>query len=492
MLFSSYSFVVGFFPACLLLSLLVRRYTGLQYYILFLTAASLLFYAFGGVWHLLLMLGSIAINYIIAKRITGADKYKKLILGIGVFLNLLLLTYYKYTNFFIENYNHIADVSIFYSIVLPIGISFYTFQQIMYLVDTYRKKVAGHDFKTYVLYISFFPQLIAGPIVCHSDFFPQFNDKERFRKFSENIAIGLTFFAYGLFKKVAIADQLEAAFVNPVFDQSLKGEISFWEAWVGTTAYAFQIYYDFSGYSDMAVGLGKCFGIDLPQNFNSPYKSRSPREFWRRWHMTLSFFLRNYLYIPLGGNRVSPIRKNFNIIFTMFLAGLWHGAGWGFMVWGLLHGVGIAISHWLSDRALRLRGIFFRYWQIIPWAATFFFICICWVPFRGDTMRSVLEMWGAMFTLTEILNIKSSLYPETQVFILPLLLLHCLLCPNLYQIFKDYLTLVDKDALDEINPVVAKLFTWKPGFLWALGCASVFYISFLLMGTVNSFIYFQF
>ncbi len=492
MLFSSYSFVLYFFPACLLLSLAFRRFAGLRYYILFLTASSLLFYSFSGIHCLLLMLFSIVFNYGSARIIRNAVRYKKLFLGLAVGVNLLLLIYFKYTNFFVETFNQVTGDSLLYSVILPVGISFYTFQQIMYLADTYKGKVTEHGFIMYVLYISFFPHLIAGPIVTHDDYFPQFRDKKTLFNISENVAVGLSFFAYGLFKKIVIADQLEAMFVNPVFDQSLTGPVTFWEAWIGTVAYAFQIYYDFSGYSDMAVGLGKCLGVELPQNFNSPYKSKSPREFWRRWHMSLSFFLRDYLYIPLGGSRVSALRKNFNIILTMFLAGLWHGAGWGFMIWGFLHGVGIAASHWIGDRAGWIKNVPVLNWRITPWAVTFTFVCLCWVPFRGESMASIFEVWRSMFALTEIFTTDSLLYGETRAVVLPLLLLHCLFCPNLFQIFRDRLHFAHTERLDPVEGRLKEVMTWKPALLWAGSAALAFYVSFLFMGTVNSFIYFQF
>ncbi len=486
MLFSSYSFILYFFPACFLLSLLFRRFSNFKYHVLLLIAASLVFYAFGNVYYLILILGSIGFNYSMAKVITGHQDRKKLFLWLGVGANIALLTYYKYTNFFVETFNQITDGSVLYNVVLPIGISFYTFQQIMYLVDSYKGKVEQHDFKTYVLYIAFFPQLIAGPIVCHKDFFHQLRDKSLAIDTPKNLAIGLSFFTYGLFKKIVIADQLEAAFINPVFDASMAGSVTFWEAWVGTVAYAFQIYYDFSGYSDMALGLGKCFGIELPQNFNSPYKSKSLREFWRRWHMTLSFFLRDYLYIPLGGNRVAEWRKNFNIVLTMFLAGLWHGAGWGFMIWGFLHGVGIAINHYLA-KAGKLNRIPF-----LNWVFTFAFVCLCWVAFRSESMSSMVEMWVSMFSLIEIIETDSKLYAEFHVLILPVLLAHCVFCPNLFQIFEKDLKYVDRQVLDNCHPLLERFLVWKPTAIWAVTSACAFYASFLLMGTVNSFIYFQF
>lgn len=485
MLFNSYDFILYFFPACLLLSLLIRKLAPFRLYIAFLAAASLLFYAQNNFSYLFIILFSILGNYILAGHIERAKKRsRKALLFAGVSANLALLVFFKYTNFVVEQFNAISDHTFLFSVALPIGISFYTFQQIMYLVDTYKQQVVKHDFLSYALYISFFPQLIAGPIVHQKAFLEQFYNSHIQKNLFENLSIGLSFFFFGLFKKVVIADTIGSAFVDPVFKQSLTGDISFWEAWVGSIAYAFQIYYDFSGYSDMAFGLAKCFGIELPINFNSPYKSKSLREFWRRWHITLSFFLRDYLFIPLGGSRVKAYRKHINLVVTMFLAGLWHGAGWGFMLWGFLHGIGLSINHMIKDK------LPCNIPKLLFWAVTFSFICLTWVPFRAETLSSTFALWSAMFDLSALFDVKSTLYDAKLVLLLPLLLAHCIFFPNLFEVFSQKLRYSGLQA----NSVIPKFLNkkWKPSIVWALLAALAFYLSFLMLGNVNSFIYFQF
>lgn len=489
MLFNSYEFIIYFFPVCLLISLLIRKFISFKYYIIFLIAASLFFYAQNNALYLLLIIVSIIGNFRLGKLIenTARKRQKKIALITGVVVNIGALFYFKYTNFLINIFNTTTKSEVLYEVALPIGISFYTFQQIMYLVDTYKNKVTEHNFFSYALYISFFPQLIAGPIVHQKNFLAQFYETSKFTKISSNLAIGLSFFTYGLFKKVVIADNLENLFVNPVFEQASSGPLTFWEAWAGAVAYAFQIYYDFSGYSDMAFGLGKCFGIELPINFNSPYKSKNIREFWRRWHITLSFFLRDYLFIPLGGSRVSSaFRKYFNLVLTMFLAGLWHGAGWGFMIWGLMHGIGLAVNHWSKEH------IKIKLHPAILWSFTFSFICICWVPFKAETMSTMTNMWFSMANLTSALQINTMLYNKLYLILLPILLFHCTLCPNLFQIFKNHFNTPETlEMLGEQKSVI-NLPLWKPCIFWAIITACVLYISFLFLGSVNSFIYFQF
>ncbi|HRF89147.1 MAG TPA: MBOAT family O-acyltransferase, partial [Pseudomonadales bacterium] len=298
-----------------------------------------------------LLLLSITVNYRIGKQISNhvekqSAQRAKLWLIIGLVFDLGLLAHYKYTNFFLDNWVTLTGSAIdLPNIILPLGISFFTFTQIAYLADCHKGIVKERNPVHYLLFITYFPHLIAGPILHHKQMMPQFAHAKTYRISQENIAIGLTIFAIGMFKKMAIADPL-STFVGPVFAVSKHpGLLSTEEAWLGALAYCLQLYFDFSGYSDMAIGLSRLFGIKMPLNFNSPYKSTSIIDFWRRWHMTLSQFLRDYLYISLGGNRKGKTRRHINLLLTMLLGGLWHGAGWTFIIWGGLHGIYLTINH---------------------------------------------------------------------------------------------------------------------------------------------------
>lgn len=486
MLFNSYGFILIFLPLCLLAAALLRRGGSLSLYLYFLIFASLVFYGLHDVGFMLMMVASIVFNYLWGQAIARETVRKKLVLGLGVAANLLFLFYFKYAGFLVETTNALTGSDFVSDVILPAGISFYTFHQIIYLVDTYRGQIVHHTLPGYILYICFFPQLIAGPIVHQRDFFGQLDGRTRPPGDMQALCIGLTLFAIGLFKKVVIADNIDAMFVAPIYDHSLTGAVTFWEAWVGTIGYAFRIYYDFSGYSDMAIGLARCFGIEFPVNFNSPYKARSVREFWQRWHITLSNFLRDYLYIPLGGNRKGELRQYQNVILTMFLAGLWHGAGWGFMIWGAMHGIGIAVNHWFSRHAAFYKKFPARLEVFFTWALTFTFICVAWAAFRAETLASLGTIWSGMVNLTQIFAIDSALYDKREVLFLPLLLAHCLLAPNSYQLFASYM------SPERLNGIVMLARQWTPAPLYALAAGILFYAGFLMLGHVNSFIYFQF
>lgn len=486
MLFNSYGFILIFLPVCLLAAAILRRGGNLSLYLYFLIFASLVFYGLHDLVFMVMMVTSIGMNYIWGRAIANATSGKKWVLGVGVAANLLYLFYFKYAGFLAATANAWTGSNFVSDVILPAGISFYTFHQIIYLVDTYREKIVPHTLPSYILYICFFPQLIAGPIVHQRDFFAQLYHREKPPGDMQGLCIGLTLFAIGLFKKVVIADNIDAMFVAPIYGHSLTGDVTFWEAWVGTIGYAFRIYYDFSGYSDMAIGLARCFGIEFPVNFNSPYKSRSIREFWRRWHITLSNFLQEYLYIPLGGNRKGDARQYANVILTMFLAGLWHGAGWGFMIWGAMHGVGIAVYHWFDRHAAAYKNIPARVQLVLSWAMTFAFVCVAWAPFRAETLASLGTIWSGMMNITEILTLRSALYDLREVPLLLVLLAHCLLAPNSYQLFANFV------APERRNGVTPIAWSWKASPIYAVTAGVLFYAGFLMLGHVNSFIYFQF
>mgnify|MGYP003343037928 CR=1 FL=1 len=328
MLFNSYPFIFFYLPIVFLLFFQLSKLNKPNA-ICWLGLASLFFYGWWNPKYVLLLLSSILFNYTVGKEICRQPslKRKKYFLWGSVTANLLLLGFFKYTNFFIEGVNRIGGNLSPIEIVLPLGISFFTFTQIAFLVDAYRGIAKEYKFSHYLLFVTWFPHLIAGPVLHHKQMMPQFSFFKTYRLNPESIAVGLTLFSIGLFKKVVFADQF-ALYANPVFDGAHHGQSPMlFEAWIGALAYTLQLYFDFSGYSDMAIGLSRLFNIRLPLNFNSPYKAASIIEFWRRWHMTLSTFLRDYLYIPLGGNRRGPVRHQFNIMVTMLLGGLWHGAG---------------------------------------------------------------------------------------------------------------------------------------------------------------------
>ena len=342
MLFNSYGFLFLFLPVTLIVFFaLGQRQRSKKLAMAWLVVTSLFFYAWWNPAYLGIMLGSIIFNYTVGFVLSAEDSplAKKLVLTYGIVVNLGLLGYYKYANFFVDSLNAVfGDVIFLETILLPLAISFFTFQQIAYLIDTYRGETRELNFLHYCLFVTFFPQLIAGPIVHHKEMLPQF---DRDSLYSINIrrhAVGYSIFTLGLFKKVVLADGI-AAYATPAFFAADSGiELTLFEAWTGALAYTLQLYFDFSGYSDMAIGLARMFGIRLPLNFNSPYKATNIVDFWRRWHMTLSRFMRDYIYIPLGGNRQGIIGgRNANLMTTMLLGGLWHGAGWNFLFWGGLH-----------------------------------------------------------------------------------------------------------------------------------------------------------
>src|SRR3954454_14507383 len=376
MLFSSYTFLFQFLPATALAFAAARLHSP-RAGIMVLAGASLIFYGGWKPAYLLLLLGSIGFNFWLGLKMQ--DPLRRRSFGmLGVAANLALRCYFKYTNFLFDSFTTLTGAPLpFVNLILPLGISFFTFQQIAYLVDVMRGAKVERDIVSYTLFVSFFPHLIAGPLVHHAEMIPQFK-RARTSRSAVLAARGLAMFAAGLFKKVVIADNL-AQFVTPVFAHlDAGGGVTTPWAWLSTLAYRLQIYFDFSGYSDMAVGLALLFGIRLPVNFRSPYQATSIIEFWRRWHITLSRFLRDYLYIPLGGNRRGEARRYVNLLLTMLLGGLWHGAAWNFVIWGGLHGAYLCLNHlWRAWRGDGGRPSMLA--KVLCWALTFFAVVIAWV-----------------------------------------------------------------------------------------------------------------
>ncbi|KAA0445890.1 MAG: MBOAT family protein [Candidatus Thioglobus sp.] len=393
MLFNSYEFLFLFLPITFFVYFYLNHKRLTEISTVFLVLSSLLFYSWWNVIYLPIILSSMLFNYAVGNRINKANLRRKLLLTIGVVANLSLLGYFKYADFFIENINILSASNIpTLDLVLPLAISFFTFQQIAYLVDSYKQETEEYSFLNYALFVTFFPQLIAGPIVHHKEMMPQFAKAKNKVKNYQNIAIGLFIFSIGLFKKVVIADTF-SVWATAGFDVATT--LNLFEAWATSLSYTFQLYFDFSGYTDMAIGLALLFNIKLPINFNSPYKATNIQDFWKRWHITLSRFLKDYVYIPLGGNREGEFRTYSNLIATFILGGLWHGAGWTFVFWGFLHGLAIVIY-----RAWNKLG--FKLWDWLAWLITFNFINLTWVFFRAKEWDDAVKVLGGMFALDNI------------------------------------------------------------------------------------------
>lgn len=403
MIFSSFEFICIFLPAViiLLLALNSKDRTAISFVVIIF---SLYFYAFSNIFWLLILVFSIIFNYFVGKLLI--KRSSNILLFIAISINLLLLGYFKYTNFLIQNFSELLSIEYkSLDIILPIGISFFTFQQIAFLVDAKKQKIKKPSFINYTLFISFFPQLIAGPIILYGDIIEQLEKKISLRFFKKNFVVGLLIFNIGLFKKLCIADTLDI-FSNPIFTKAETNQtLTFLESWSGLISYSFQIYFDFSGYSDMAIGLAKIFGITLPVNFNSPYKSYSIIEFWKKWHITLSNFFKIYVYFPLGGNKTGVIKQLVNIIFVMFLAGFWHGASWNFIIWGGVHGVFIITNHiW---RIITRDWYMNKKFKSINLLLTFLCVTMAWAFFRAETINGALNIISGCFSFV---NINLSLF----------------------------------------------------------------------------------
>jgi D-alanyl-lipoteichoic acid acyltransferase DltB (MBOAT superfamily) len=485
MLFNSASFIFLYLPIVLIGTFLLARHRP-GWVIGWLALASFAFYAVWDWRFLPLLLASILGNYLVGLRILAARRqpearHAKAWLIAGIAGNLILLGVFKYAGFFAATgATLLGSPKPELGIVLPLGISFFTFTQIAFLVDAHRGIVQSRRADSYALFVSYFPHLIAGPILHHAEMIPQFERKEAFRFHWENIAVGLTIFAIGLFKKVVLADSM-APVANPIFGAAAAGAgVSTEAAWLAALAYTLQLYFDFSGYSDMAIGASRLIGIQLPLNFNSPYKATSAIDFWRRWHMTLSRFLRDYLYFPLGGNRRGPARRTVNLMLVMLLGGFWHGAGWTFILWGGLHGIYLVVNHlWRSAMGAD------RMPRIAAQALTFLAVVFAWVMFRATDLDSALLLWGAMLGQGA---------PGAIVHLgawagVALLLNVAWFWPNTQEIMARF-----RPALDA-EDVRAARWTWRPSFAAALAIVAVaapalYFI--LFTDRVSDFLYFQF
>ena len=537
MLFNSYGFIFLYLPLVLLGFFQLGRVSH-TYASAWLALASLFFYGYWNPAYVGLLLGSISCNYAFGLWISKARiRTEKTVLSpqpsvlvsqssalrpqnlliVAITANLALLAYYKYANFFVGNLDLLlgADWN-FANIILPLGISFFTFTQIAYLVDTYQGKVKEYNFIHYLLFVTYFPHLIAGPILHHKEMMPQFAHKSTYRFNPDNFTLGVTIFVLGLAKKLLFADSL-AEFPGPIFASvQAGGQPMIFEAWIAALSYTLQLYFDFSGYSDMAIGLSLMFNVRLPLNFNSPYKSVNIIEFWRRWHMTLSRFLRDYLYIPLGGNRKGTPRRFINLAATMLLGGLWHGAGWTFIIWGGLHGLYLVINHgWQSFK--RSIG-----WGDGGWLArhisvllTFLVVVVAWVFFKAPDLATASSMLSGMAGMNGIslsqssvtylestfpligqevalngLTPLSKVNPDRALILIVLGLWVVWALPNVQQLLHRYHPVLDK--LAPAKGWLIRLLAWRftPAHAWLL--AAVFVTSAAFMTRVRDFIYFQF
>jgi alginate O-acetyltransferase complex protein AlgI len=492
MLFTSPVFLFAFLPA-VLLGFHVLRLSGRNILlVLWLLAASMVFYAWWSPYFLLLLIASMLANYYIGYAIQRTSgRMRNLLLFLGIAGNLGLLAYFKYADFFIDTLNIVAESDLpLLHIILPLGISFFTFQKIAYLADIHARRARTRRLVDFALFVFFFPQLIAGPIVHHSEVMPQFrllgreeaHNRQKSRALAwENSAVGLTIFLVGLVKKVVIADQI-ARYVSPIYAAaSHEPAVGFVLAWQAALGYTVQLYFDFSGYSDMAIGLARLFGVRLPANFNSPYAALSIVDFWRRWHMTLSRFLRDYVYIPLGGNRHGPVRRYVNLMATMILGGFWHGAGWTFILWGTLHGFYLLIAHgWQSYGRVRLPAP-------CAWGLTLAAVISAWVIFRAPDLHSASNILAGLTGLQGLHHPIAGVAEAPAAILLSItLLLACAFLPNTQQIMRDYRPVLGPIAPSNI-PV-----HWRPAAALAALAGFAGAAVMLLSWETSEFLYFQF
>ena len=453
---------------------------------MWLVLSSLFFYAHWNVIYLPLILMSMLFNFALGTWLAGgaapsghmrARISPKLVLTFGIAANIIALGYFKYANFFIENINAVTGWGVaLLNIMLPLAISFFTFQQIAYLVDSYRGLTRDYDILTYMLFVVFFPQLIAGPIVSHGEMIPQFMRLRNFVRNHRNLFLGAMIFVIGLFKKVVVADTF-AQYATYGFD--VAKSLTMIGGWFSSLSYTMQIYFDFSGYCDMAIGVALLFNIVLPINFNSPYKALNIQDFWRRWHITLSRFLRDHIYIPLGGNHRGARRTYINLFMVFLIGGFWHGAAWTFVIWGCLHGLANVVHKAWQKMGRKMS-------RILAWFITFNFVNIAWIFFRANSFDSAFKVLRAMFdvrSLTTLHAFKSKYYlagfgvKGWMLIVLLALLGICLVMPN---------------SVDIMRRTVVR--TRRAAILWGMFLGLIAAVTIIKMTVVpyNEFIYFNF
>ncbi len=505
MVFSSLEFIYLFLMPTLLVFFILRAVSWEKGIIWWLIIASLIFYAWWSLSYLVLLLISVLVNYLIHKLLLN---YKsKYLLVLGTAANLITLGYFKYADFFISNVNTLLSLQLpLLHVILPLAISFFTFQQISFLFDTFNEKISHCDFARYCLFVIFFPQLIAGPIVLQKHTIPQFTLAVFKKPLFMNLAIGFTLFGIGLFKKIVLADSM-APIANSVFNLAHAGNtVPFEAAWLGIFAYTFQIYFDFSGYCDMALGLARMFGIKLPVNFNSPYQALSIVDFWRRWHITLSSFLRDYLYIPFGGSRYGKPRQYISLMTTMLLGGLWHGASWTFVFWGFLHGFYLTINHaWsalIQDSAIS-EYLPKSVTAAIAHITTMLAVMFAWVFFRAENFQDAIIIIEGMLGQTQFYSPKiwSSVIADTSFIWLQIMAL-CIIVtyfPNSIELTRKYRPALQIKTVLRKAVGLSALFKnnliWRPTISWSFFIVILTSMSLMFLYQSNNlteFIYFNF
>lgn len=479
MLFNSFEFLFVYLPITFAAFFLLGRFSQ-RAAVLWLAAASIGFYSYWNPAHVPVLVCSILANFTAGVLMINGRWNRRAVLIVAVTGNLMALGFFKYLDFAILTINALFDADLAPTrIELPLGISFFTFTQIAFLVDVYRRLASDKDLGRYALFVTYFPHLIAGPILHHKPTMSQFALPATFRPNATNIGLGLFIFGIGIAKKVGLADNI-APIADHVFNAARDGEaLATGTAWLGAIAYTFQLYFDFSGYSDMAIGLSLLFNVVIPINFLSPYKATSIIDFWRRWHISLSTFLRDYLYIPRGGNRRGPARRHVNLFLTMLLGGLWHGAAWTFVIWGALHGIFLLLNH--AWRGLAER----RGWSMPPvaaWLLTFILVVVAWVFFRAEGLEAATRMLAAMFGAPDILRFFGGMPPFHVVdVIVPLVVggLIAFLMPNSIEL------------LERLRVAIAESrFRLAYGMAAASGVGMG--VCLMLMNRVSPFLYFQF
>ncbi|MGK7884102.1 MAG: MBOAT family protein [Crocosphaera sp.] len=540
MLYNSYEFIFLFLPITLIIFYQLGQRNYQKIALVWIIVASFFFYARWNPAYLMFLLGSLVVNYSLGRTINSKFQTKlsknlmineRVFLILGIVFNLGLLAYFKYANFFIESLNGLVGSNwTLKNLILPLGISFITFEQIAYLVDTYKGKIKDHDLIHYCLFISFFPQLISGPIVRYKELAPQLKSPKIFRFDYEDFSVGLTIFSIGLFKKVIIADNLtpHISLIYGAINQDVN--LSFVEAWTGILAHTLRLYFDFSGYSDMAIGVARMFGIKLPLNFDSPYKTTNISQFWSHWHMTLTRFFRDYLYLPLsrwlktwplGKGQIAQQRATaLNTFIGLSVTGLWHGAGWNFLAWGSLHGIYFIVYQQWRD-FLKSKGNNLKdspWWsQLIGWFLTFFAWMFALVLTRTENIHQTSSMWGSMLGFNGI-SLPTSLEnnfsflrnfgfnfsglipnfyvnPSEIILLIAILLLIVLFTPNTQQWMGQYKPAVDYYAgriKGQWKANIWKQLQWKPSSIFAFISSFLLIISLFSLYQEQPFIYFQY
>ncbi len=489
MLFNSYIFIFLFLPLALAGYYLLNYLKRYKIAGIFLISMSLWFYGYFNKTYLFIICGSIIANYLLSVLMNrggvwSKKRVRKSLLVLGIFANIAVIFYFKYFNFFIENINDIFSKTFeLRNIILPLGISFFTFQQISYLVDSYRGETKYYTFDEYALFVSFFPQLVAGPIVLHNEVIPQFRNYRKHLFSPSNFSKGIYVFAIGLFKKVIIADTFGFAVT---YGFGTISALSSLEALLVSFSYTFQLYFDFSGYCDMASGIGYMFNIELPQNFNSPYKATSITDFWGRWHMSLTRFLKTYIYIPLGGNHKGKIRTYINIMVVYLVSGIWHGANWTFILWGMLHGFLNCMNKLLKKQWEKLG-------KVTQWFITFMIVDILWIFFRADNINSAIIFIKELCSLSSFMinedlyncfNLVELVYIEEKIPFLNYLVSHITGFNLWLFIFGSFFVVLNTKNMKEKE--------FKPTILNSLVVVILLVWSVISFAGISTFLYFDF